>query len=96
MLLVERSGAATERSTYIAVDDGTLQASRTATTSDIANAEFVLQASVDTWRDLVTGKADLLPAALTGALRLERGSVLRLIPHAGAAAAMLREAGTSG
>ena len=95
VLLVERESGDQHRSTYIAVDNGTLAASRLATTSDITDAEFVLEASPDTWQGLVRGEMELIAAAVKGALRLERGSVFRLIPHAGAASAMLREAGSA-
>lgn len=94
VLLVERESSDRHRSTYIAVDNGTLAASRLATAGDIVDAEFVLEASPDTWQGLVRGELELIGAALKGALRLERGSVFRLIPHAGAASAMLREAGS--
>jgi hypothetical protein len=95
VLLVEHSDTGVERDTFIVVDQGTLLHSRPATAADIQDAEFVLRASADTWRDLVRGEVELIAAALRGALRLERGSVFRLIPHAGAASAMLREAGTA-
>jgi putative sterol carrier protein len=93
VLLVERYEHQPQRATYIAVSDGTLAASRPATAADQSDAEFVLEAGPDTWRGLARGELELIAAALKGALRLERGSVFRLIPHAGAAAAMLREAG---
>jgi putative sterol carrier protein len=95
VLLVERDDTGAGRSTFIALDDGALLHSRPATTTDIQDAEFVLRASADTWHDLVRGEVELIAAALRGALRLERGSVFRLMPHAGAASAMLREAGGS-
>ena len=95
VLLVEHDDAGALRNTYIALDDGALLHSRLATDTDIRDAEFVLRASTDTWRNLVHGEVELIAAALRGALRLERGSVFRLIPHAGAASAMLREAGNA-
>jgi hypothetical protein len=42
---------------------------------------------------LATGRLELVTAALTGRLHLDKGQVLRLVPHARAASAMLREAG---
>ncbi len=96
VLLVERETSAAPRRTFIAVADGALAASRLATAADIAGAEFVLEASPNTWQGLVRGELELIAAAVKGALRLERGSVFRLIPHAGAASAMLREAGGQG
>lgn len=93
VLLVEREGDDVPRRTFIELTDGTLQHSRIAEARDIADAEFVLEATAATWQGLVRGEIELVAAAIQGALRLERGSVFRLIPHAGAASAMLREAG---
>ncbi len=95
VLLVEREGPGTPRHTFIELRDGELKHSRIAESRDIADAEFVLEATAETWQGLVHGEIELISAALKGALRLERGSVLRLIPHAGAASAMLREAGSA-
>jgi putative sterol carrier protein len=95
VLLVERGGAAPLRRTFVGIGDGQLIVSREATELDARDAEFVLEATHDTWQGLVSGEIELIAAAMRGALRLERGSVFRLAPHAGAASAMLREAGGS-
>ncbi len=93
VLLVESNRPEVDRATFVAVDQGAIVAANPATAEQEAQAEFVLSASAPTWRNLTTGNLELISAALSGQLRLERGSVLRLIPHARAASVLLREAG---
>ncbi|MCA9768879.1 MAG: hypothetical protein KC485_08695 [Gemmatimonadetes bacterium] len=94
--LVLREGDPTDRArrAWIAIEDGRIGAMRPATAGDESAAEFVLAAAISTWEDLVAGRRELAAAALSGDLRLEVGSVLRLLPHIGAAAALLRAAAT--
>lgn len=95
LLLRENGGGQVMRRAWIAFDDGQLRELRLGTEADETVAEFVLVASPETWRALVDGTRDIAKAAFTGELRLERGSVLRLLPRARAAAALLRAARTS-
>jgi putative sterol carrier protein len=92
--LVLREGDATDRArrAWVALADGAITEMRQGTVADEAAAEFVLAASIATWEALVAGERELATAALAGELRLEVGSVLRLLPHIGAAAALLRAA----
>ena len=93
VLLVEGGAAEAKRSTWIAIDDGAIREARPDNGADQTAAEFVLSADAGTWEALTRGREELLGAAMRGALRLERGQVWRLLPHAKAAAAMLRAAG---
>lgn len=93
VLLVEGRGSDSSRATWIAIDDGAIRDARPGNGADHEAAEFVLSADMATWTALTSGREELLGAAMRGALRLERGQVWRLLPHAGAAAAMLRAAG---
>lgn len=92
LLLRETGGADSDRRTWIALTDGVLQELRAGAVDDEEAAEFVLAADLTTWRGLVDGSRDLAKAAFTGELKLERGSVMRLLPHAKAAVALLRAA----
>lgn len=76
--------------TFLAVEAGRLTAAHPAEVADRERAEFILRASRDTWDALANGQAELITAALTGRLRLDKGAVQRLVPHARAASAMLR------
>lgn len=96
VLLVEGRTSDASRATWIAIDDGAIREARPGNGTDANGAEFVLSADAATWSALVSGAEELLGAAMRGALRLERGQVWRLLPHAGAASAMLRAAGDLG
>lgn len=93
MLLVEGSDANPIRATWLEVGEGRVRVARPAGPGDREAAEFVLAAAPATWQALVGGRLELLAAAMRGELRLVAGSVLRLLPHARAASAMLRAAG---
>lgn len=92
LLLRESATGGDPQRAWISLEDGRLLELRVGTDEDEAVAEFVLAAEAEIWRSLVDGSRDLAKAAFTGELRLERGSVLRLLPHARAAAALLRAA----
>jgi len=94
VLLVEEHGTA-PRATFLTVNAGTLTVARAAEAADHDAAEFVLRASGEVWDGLAAGRIELVTAALTGQLHLDKGQVLRLVPHARAASAMLREGGGS-
>ncbi|HET9134335.1 MAG TPA: SCP2 sterol-binding domain-containing protein [Gemmatimonadales bacterium] len=91
LLLVEDDDGA-RRETYLEVASGRCPVARVATVDDAANAEFVLAASPTTWADLIAARSTPITAAFTGRLRLVRGDLLRLAPHAKAAAALLSAA----
>ena len=93
VLLVERGTDTAERHTFLELSNGSIAAAREATAGDAESAEFVLAASADTWLRLMSGELELLTAAMSGQLKLERGNVMRLASHARAAAALLRAAG---
>ncbi len=92
LLLIEKSNAGDDRSTWVVVGDGRCSEARVATTSDEANADFVLSANSATWSDLVAARTTPATAALLGRLHLLKGDVMALIPHATAAAELLAAA----
>lgn len=96
LLLVDGDAEAPARTTYLSLADGRIVAARPGEAADGAAAEFVLAADRATWEGLVRGQEDLLACAMRGTLRLVRGQVFRLLPHARAAAAMLRAAAGGG
>jgi hypothetical protein len=83
------------RATFLAIASGALISARPALPGDREAAEFILRAGHATWEALASGRAELISAALTGRLHLDKGEVHRLVPHARAASAMLREGGGS-
>lgn len=91
-MIIEGNAPDPDRATYVALDQGAIIATRPAVGDDAETAEFVLKASAATWQQLMRGELELIVAAMSGRIKLERGSVLRLIPHARAASVLLREA----
>ncbi len=92
LVLVEHPAEGAERRTLIEVTDGVCTVARLADTADDAHAEFVLAASPATWDDLVAARVSPTMAAFAGKLRLMKGEIMRLVPHAKAAAALLAAA----
>ena len=87
LLLVEGSeDAAESRQTWVRVGGGRCLEARTARPGDAERADFVLTASPHTWGALVAAQTTPARAAMTGRLRLTKGEVFALIPHARAAA----------
>lgn len=60
--------------------------------ADTSCAAFVLSAEADTWYEVVAGRLDAVAGIARGKLRLEKGSLLTLTMHAGAAKALIRTA----
>ena len=93
LLLVERQDDDTApRRTWVRVSAGRCLEARPGELSDIERADFVLTASPRTWGALVAAQTTPAMAALTGRLKLTKGEVFALIPHARAAAELLAAA----
>jgi putative sterol carrier protein len=92
LLLLEGAPDAPERTAWVEVSDGHCAAARGGEAGDAERADFVLAASPATWADLVTARTTPVMAAMTGRLRLVKGDLLALAPHAKAAAALLAAA----
>ena len=67
--------------------DGTCHEARAAGPEDEAAAAYVLDGSLVTWREVLSGGLAPLVAVLSGRLTLVKGSLAALVPHA----AMARE-----
>ena len=92
LVLVEKADGRASRRTWIEVNDGRCVDARPASDADSARAEFVLAAGPDVWQDLVGARVSPAMAAMTGRLKLLQGDLMRLVPHAKAAAALLAAA----
>ena len=71
----------------LALDRGHCSGARLVPADQVA-AEFVLRASLDTWRGLSTGLLDAVSAVSTGKVKLT-GSMMTLMMHAKAAKALV-------
>ena len=92
LMLIEKSDAGDDRSTWVVVGDGRCGEARVGRAEDEASADFVLSANAGTWSDLVSARTTPATAALLGRLHLLKGEVMALIPHAKAAAELLAAA----
>lgn len=93
LLLLEQEPDGDARSTWVRVADGACTEVRVGAAADHEAADFILAASATTWESLVTARMTPVAAAITGRLKLLRGDVLALAPHAKAAAELLAAAG---
>lgn len=92
VLLVERHDGADARHTWVAIGEGRCLALHPAAGTDGERADFILEASPATWRALVAADTTPTMAAMTGKLRLAKGDLFALMPHAKAAAELLAAA----
>ena len=73
---------------------GVCRMARAANAADLAGAGYVFEAGPEVWREVFTGQVAPAMALLTGRLKLSRGSLAALMPHATAARELLAAAGT--
>lgn len=92
LLLIERQDDGVNRRAWVVVGHGRCAEARIGLPSDELAADYILSASPETWSDLIAARHTPAAAALLGRLTLIKGSVMALIPHAGAAAALLAAA----
>lgn len=87
--LVASAGA---RAAYLELGGGACREARIASAEDRATARFVLAAEAAVWERLFHGELDPAAAVMSGALRIERGGFLALLPFVPAARQLLAEA----
>jgi len=80
-----RLGIQTERLVYLELEKGRCRTARSADEKDRARAEFILAADAAQWKRMLDGDLDPITAVMLGRLKLERGSLAALLPHAAAA-----------
>jgi ribonucleoside-diphosphate reductase beta chain len=86
------SGRSPARSLFIDLVDGECRAARRATDRDEASAPWIFGAAPETWQKMVEGEIDPIAGIMQGRLKLERGNIIALAPHARAAKALLASA----
>lgn len=80
---------ATERSVFLDLAHGSRRAVRQALPDDHRRAHLAVAAPPRVWRRVISGDLDPASAFVGGELRLLRGSLFALLPHLGAARALL-------
>lgn len=80
------------RAVFLDLWHGDCRAARVATEADEAGADFVLLGTAGEWCRLLSGTTPAIMSIMTGKLRLQRGSLSRLVPYARAAQELLAAA----
>ena len=88
------SGGESRRAAVIDSAGGVCRMARAADAADLDGAGYVFEAGADVWREVFTGQIAPAMALMTGKLKLSRGSLAALMPHAAAARELLAAAGT--
>jgi putative sterol carrier protein len=89
-------GVETERAVYIDAHGGACRGARMATADEAASAPFVFSATPESWRRLLAGELEPIPAVMQGRLRLVRGNLFVLARFAQAAKDMIAAAAQVG
>ena len=77
---------------YLSLHGGDCRVARVATADDYEHARIVMSADLETWNSLLAGEMTPTMALLWGRLKLTKGTMAALIPHAGAASEVVRVA----
>ena len=85
-------GVPVERAVCADLWHGDCRRSGLALPAERAQAAVVLVAGARTWRDVLEGRTDAVFGLMSGALRLERGSLMALFPFTSAAKEMVAAA----
>jgi ribonucleoside-diphosphate reductase beta chain len=74
---------------YLDLAHGSCRAARLATSADMAQAEFILEASETTWRNVLSGQLDPIAGIMRRQLTLTKGSLTTLAMHGATAKALI-------
>jgi len=89
-LVVAQSGEPAHNAVFLDLWHGACRTARVASAEDLDAADFVLEATPTAWRSVLEGRAAPVMALMTGQVRLARGALASLVPHAGSARELLR------
>jgi putative sterol carrier protein len=78
---------------FLDLRHGSCLAARAASPEDVAGATYLIEAQPATWRDVLAAQTSPLMALMTGRLKLTRGEMAKLMPHANSARELLHLAG---
>jgi putative sterol carrier protein len=93
-LMMTADGSRSPRGAILDSAAGACRSARTADSAGLAKAGYVFEAGPDVWQEVFTGRIAPAMALMTGKLKLSRGSLAALLPHAAAAREMLAAAAT--
>lgn len=73
------------RRVHFDLGEGRCRSARAGTPDDETDSRYILSGRVAAWEQVLTGKAPALLAIMTGKLKLAKGNIAELLPHAEAA-----------
>lgn len=76
---------ATPRGVVLDLWHGTCRGARVMTAEDLGSLPLVIQGTAEAWQQLLGSSIDPIFALMAGRMRVVRGSLARLLPHARAA-----------
>jgi putative sterol carrier protein len=85
-------GITTERSVVADLWHGDCRGAKAATPADLDEAPYVIKASPETWKSVLSGEVDPIFGLLRGKLKLAKGSIFSLVPYAVAAKELVNSA----
>ena len=83
-MIPDRDGEA-ERAVFLDLWHGECRSARQASADDRASTDFLISAGAETWARVLAGELESIFALMSGKLKLERGSLAKLVPQATAA-----------
>jgi len=92
VVLILEEGDEAERRIFLDLWRGACRGARLASEEDMAAAAFVIRASSDTWRSVLTEELDPVLGLLRGKLSLDKGGLVKLARYADAARKMVAAA----
>ncbi len=88
-LVFRISGVPEGPAAYFDLWHGDCRAVRPATAHDLASAGYVIEGSAEVWQQILEGRLVPLLALMTGRMKLVRGRIPELVPHANSAKELL-------
>ncbi len=88
----DREDRKRQRAVFLDLDAGRCRDARLAGPEDRRAATVVIGAPLETWARVIGGEIDPVAGLMSGKLKLEKGNLLRVLPFADGARAMLAAA----
>jgi Putative sterol carrier protein len=91
-LVMTAANGGEPRGVYMDAEAGVCHIAREASRDDLARAAYVFEAAPAVWREVFGGRTPPAMALFSGKLRLTRGNLAALMPHAAAARELIATA----
>jgi len=92
-LVLDDPDPAARRAVLLDLWHGQCRSARTATPDDLSEAGYVFEGNRAGWKQVLSGSGSPVMALMTGKIRLAKGTLMGLLPFAGAARELLELAG---